>query len=55
MIKWIKIYLSEPKLFNGQIWSYKLTPKLPYGFWTKLSNFGHSWRNHSFQELKCKN
>jgi hypothetical protein len=30
------------------------SPKIPYGFWTKLSSFGHSWRDHFLQnKIKC--
>jgi hypothetical protein len=34
--------------------NHMLIPKIPCGFWTKLGNFGHSWRNHFPQKFKCK-
>jgi hypothetical protein len=34
--------------------NHMLIPKIPCGFWTKLGNFGHSWRNHFPQKNKCK-
>jgi hypothetical protein len=32
-----------------------LTPKISYGFWTKLGSFRHSGRNHFPSKNKCKN
>jgi hypothetical protein len=40
--------------FNMAIDVYGLTLKIPCGFWTNLSSFGHNWRDHFFPKLKCK-
>jgi hypothetical protein len=47
-----KSFKQSPQL--PHIKTPRLTPKIPCGFWTKLSNFGHSWKNHFPPKTKCK-